>query len=79
MSRNGICPRCGGKGPIWTGSARITCPACNGSGTTTRTVELWRLRDLLYQLVLGKHFWAQFPDWDHSAPVSGSGSRPIYP
>lgn len=32
MGNAGICPRCGGKGTIWTGAARITCPRCGGSG-----------------------------------------------
>jgi hypothetical protein len=26
MSRNGVCPRCGGTGTIWTGAERIRCP-----------------------------------------------------
>jgi DnaJ-class molecular chaperone len=33
MSRNGICPRCGGKGSTWTGKERITCTRCNGTGS----------------------------------------------
>ena len=65
MGNAGICDRCGGVRTVWTGSERVPCPDCRGTGRKGG-LALWSRRRTLYYL-LGDLLMERALVWDDRA------------